>query len=131
VQDKLEQVIMANAPTRTRLTQVSDRDRHLFHFGTETTIGDSQQHKIQCLLDFLTKKIITLYQPTAINTAGTFRLDKGNEIIGAVSGKDYTLVLTDSSAYVIQYVGPPLYFFSVRQVGTNCGLVGHERFILF
>ena len=31
---------------------------------------------------------------------------KGNEIVGAVSGKDYTLVLTDSSAYVIQYVGP-------------------------
>jgi hypothetical protein len=22
------------------LTQVSDRDRHVFHFGTETTIGD-------------------------------------------------------------------------------------------
>ena len=27
-------------PTASRLTQVSDRDRHLFHFGTETTIGD-------------------------------------------------------------------------------------------
>ena len=26
--------IMANAPTRTRLTQVSDTDRHVFHFGT-------------------------------------------------------------------------------------------------
>ena len=27
-------------PTASRLTLVSDRDRHLFHFGTETTIGD-------------------------------------------------------------------------------------------
>ena len=27
-------------PTATRMTLVSDRDRHLFHFGTETTIGD-------------------------------------------------------------------------------------------
>ena len=31
---------MSGAPTKTRLTQVSDRDRHVFHFGTETTIGD-------------------------------------------------------------------------------------------
>ena len=28
-----------NNPTATRFTLVSDRDRHLFHFGTETTIG--------------------------------------------------------------------------------------------
>ena len=32
---------MSGAPTKTRLTQVSDRDRHVFHFGTETTIGDT------------------------------------------------------------------------------------------
>jgi len=31
--------IMTGAPTSSRLTQVSDRDRHVFHFGTETTIG--------------------------------------------------------------------------------------------
>jgi hypothetical protein len=31
---------MSGAPTKTILTQVSDRDRHVFHFGTETTIGD-------------------------------------------------------------------------------------------
>ena len=27
-------------PTASRFTLVSDRDRHLFHFGTETTIGN-------------------------------------------------------------------------------------------
>jgi hypothetical protein len=117
-------VIMANAPTRTRLTQVSDRDRHVFHFGTETTIGDSTTQD-PMFIRFSDQENFNVYQPTATNTAGTFRLDKGNEIIGAVSGKDYTLVLTDSSAYVIQYVGPP-YTFSVRQVGTNCGLIGQN-----
>ena len=35
-------------PTATRFTLVSDRDRHLFHFGTETTIG-TPATKIQCL----------------------------------------------------------------------------------
>jgi hypothetical protein len=116
--------IMANAPTRTRLTQVSDRDRHVFHFGTETTIGDSTTQD-PMFIRFSDQENFNVYQPTATNTAGTFRLDKGNEIVGAVSGKDYTLVLTDSSAYVIQYVGPP-YTFSVRQVGTNCGLIGQN-----
>jgi hypothetical protein len=117
-------VVMANAPTKTILTQVSDRDRHLFHFGTETTIGDTSTFD-PMFIRFSNQEDFNTYQPTATNTAGTFRLDKGNEIIGAVSGKDYTLVLTDSSAYVIQYVGPP-FTFSVRQVGTNCGLVGQN-----
>ena len=117
-------VVMANAPTKTILTQVSDRDRHLFHFGTETTIGDTTTFD-PMFIRFSNQEDFNTYNPTATNTAGTFRLDKGNEIIGAVSGKDYTLVLTDSSAYVIQYVGPP-FTFSVRQVGTNCGLIGQN-----
>ena len=116
--------VMSGAPTKTRLTQVSDRDRHVFHFGTETTIGDSTTQD-PMFIRFSDQENFNVYQPTAINTAGTFRLDKGNEIIGAVSGKDYTLVLTDTSAYVIQFVGPP-FTFSVRQVGTNCGLIGQN-----
>ena len=117
-------VVMANAPTKTKLTQVSDRDRHLFHFGTETTIGNSTTQD-PMFIRFSNQEDFNTYQPTATNTAGTFRLDKGNEIIGAVSGKDYTLVLTDLAAYVIQYVGPP-FTFSVRQMGTNCGLIGQN-----
>ncbi len=117
-------VVMSGAPTKTRLTQVSDRDRHVFHFGTETTIGDSTTQD-PMFIRFSDQENFNVYQPTATNTAGTFRLDKGNEIIGAVSGKDYTLVLTDTSAYVIQFVGPP-FTFSIRQVGTNCGLIGQN-----
>jgi len=116
--------VMSGAPTSTRLTQVSDRDRHLFHFGTETTIGDPSTVD-PMFIRFSNQEDYNTYQPTATNTAGTFRLDKGNKIMGAVSGKDYTLVLTDSSAYVIQYVGPP-FTFSVKQVGTNCGLIGQH-----
>jgi len=111
-------------PTASRLTQVSDRDRHLFHFGTETTIGDPTTQD-PMFIRFSNQEDLNDYSPTAVNTAGTFRLDKGNRIVGAVSGKDYTLVLTDSSAYVIQFVGPP-FTFSVRQVGTNCGLIGQH-----
>ena len=111
-------------PTATRLTQVSDRDRHVFHFGTETTIGNTATQD-PMFIRFSNQEDLNTYTPTATNTAGTFRLDKGNKIVGAVSGKDYTLVLTDTSAYVIQFVGPP-FTFSVRQVGTNCGLMAQH-----
>jgi hypothetical protein len=74
---------------------------------------------------FSNQEDYSTYQPTATNTAGTFRLDTGNKIVAAVQGKDYVFVLTDSAAYVIQFVGPP-FTFSVRQVGTNCGCIGQN-----
>jgi hypothetical protein len=116
--------LMSGAPTKTRLTLVSDRDRHLFHFGTETTIGDPLTQD-PMFIRFSNQEDYTTYQPTATNTAGTFSLDTGNRIVAAVQGKDYVFVLTDSAAYVIQFVGPP-FTFSVRQVGTNCGCIGQN-----
>ena len=113
-----------NNPTKSRLTLVSDRDRHLFHFGTETTIG-SPSTQDPMFIRFSNQEDLNNYQPTATNTAGTFRLDTGNFISAAVQGKDYVFVLTDNAAYVIQFVGPP-FTFSVRQVGTNCGCIGQN-----
>ena len=116
--------IMSGAPTASALTLVSDRDRHLFHFGTETTIGTPSTQD-PMFIRFSNQEDYNTYTPTATNTAGTFRLDAGNKIVGAISGKDYVFVLTDTAAYVIQFVGPP-FTFSVRQVGTNCGLISQH-----
>ena len=117
-------VVTTNNPTATRITIVSDRDRHLFHLGTETTIGDPSTQD-PMFVRFSNQEDLDTYQPTATNTAGTFRLDTGNQIRAAIQGKDYIFVVTDLAAYVIQYVGPP-YTFSVRQVGTNCGCIGQH-----
>ena len=114
--------VTTSNPTVSFMTIVSDRDRHLFHLGTETTIGDSSTQD-KMFIRFSNQEDLNEYTPTAINTAGTFRLDAGSEIRAAVAGKDYTLILTDRAAYVAQYVGPP-YTFSIRQVGTNCGCMG-------
>jgi hypothetical protein len=113
-----------NNPTATRFTLVSDRDRHLFHFGTETTIGDTTTQD-PMFVRFSNQEDLNTYTPTATNTAGTFRLDTGNEIRAALQGKDYVFVITDLAAYVIQFVGPP-FTFSVRQVGTNCGCISQH-----
>jgi hypothetical protein len=113
-----------NNPTASRMTLVSDRDRHLFHFGTETTVGTPATQD-PMFVRFSNQEDLNTYLPTATNTAGTFRLDTGNEIRVAIQGKDYVFVITDLAAYVVQFVGPP-FTFSVRQVGTNCGCIGQH-----
>jgi hypothetical protein len=115
---------ISNNPTKSVMTIVSDRDRHLFHLGTETTIGSpSTQDKM--FIRFSDQENRSVYQPTSVNTAGTFQLDSGTEIRGAVQGKDFTFVGTDTSAYIMQFVGPP-FTFSIRQVGSNCGVLGQN-----
>ena len=116
-----------NNPTKSIMTVVSDRDRHLFHLGTETTIGSSTTQD-PMFIRFSNQEDLNTYNPTATNTAGTFRLDSGNEIRAAVNGKDYILILTDTAAYVAQFVGPP-FTFSIRQVGVNCGCMGQNSVV--
>jgi hypothetical protein len=119
--------IVSGAPTTSIMSIVSDRDRHLFLMGTETTIGTPSTQD-PMFIRFSNQEDINTYAPTVTNTAGTFRLDTGNEVRGAIQGKDYIFVLTDQAAYVIQFVGPP-FTFSVRQVGTNCGCIGQHAII--
>ena len=116
--------IVSGAPTKSLMSLVSDRDRHLFLMGTLDNLSDStSQNKMY--IRFSNQEDINTWAPTATNTAGTFLIDQGNEIITAVQGKDYVLVLTDQAAYQIQFVGPP-YTFSIRQVGSNCGCLGQH-----
>jgi hypothetical protein len=116
--------IVSGAPTKSVMSIVSERDRHLIILGTETTIG-SPTYQDKMFIRFSDQEDINDYAPTSINTAGTFRLDSGVKIIGAAKAKDYILILTDTSAYVMQFVGPP-FTFSIRQVGSNCGAIGQH-----
>jgi len=119
--------ILSGAPTKSVMSIVSDRDRHLIILGTETTIGSaSTQDKM--FIRFSDQESLTDYIATSVNTAGSFRIDSGTKIIGAAKGKDYILILTDTSAYLMQFVGPP-FTFSIRQVGSNCGCVGQHSIV--
>jgi len=119
--------VISGAPTKSVMSIVSDRDRHLFLLGTESTLGDASTQD-PMFIRFSNQEDFNTWAPTATNTAGTFRLDTGNFIVGAIQGKDYIFVLTNSAAYVIQFVGPP-FVFSVRQVGTNCGCISQNSIV--
>jgi hypothetical protein len=116
--------VVSGAPTASMMSIVSERDRHLFMLGTETTIGNADTQD-KMFIRFSDQEDITSYAPTSINTAGTLRLDSGTKIVGAVPGKDYILILTNTSAYAVQFVGPP-FTFSIQQVGSNCGAIGQN-----
>jgi len=119
--------LISGAPTKSVMSMVSDRDRHLIVLGTETTIG-SPTTQDKMFIRFSDQESLTDYTATSTNTAGSFRIDSGTKIVGAAKAKDYILILTDTSAYLMQFVGPP-FTFSIRQVGSNCGCIGQHSIV--
>ena len=118
--------VISNAPIQSVMTVVSDRDRHLIHLGTETTIGTSSQDKM--FIRFADQENFSDYTPTSVNTAGTFRIDSGTKIVGAVNAGTFILILTDTAAYTMQFVGSP-FTFAIQQVGANCGLISQHAMV--
>ena len=62
------------------------------------------------------------WTPDATNQAGFIRLSHGSEIITSVQTRQELFVLTDSSAYSLQYQGPP-YVWSSQLMGDNISIV--------
>ena len=111
-----------NNPTATRVTLVSPTTRHLIHLGTETTIGSASTQD-DMFIRFSDQEDINDYVATAINSAGSQRLQDGTKIVGALKAKETILVWTDNALYTMKFIGAP-FTFGFEQVGTNCGLIG-------
>ena len=116
-----------NNPTATRVTLVSPTTRHLIHLGTETVIGDTTTQD-DMFIRFSDQEDINDYTPTAINSAGTQRLQDGTKIVGSLKAKETILVWTDNALYTMKFIGAP-FTFGFEQVGTNCGLIGKNAAI--
>jgi len=114
--------VISQAPTNSRFNLVSMPDRHIFLFGTETTIGDSSTQD-DLFLRFSSQEDFTTWTPTATNTSGSFRIQDGSKIVAAVRSRNAVLVWTDNSLHALQFVGAP-FTFSLVELGANCGAVG-------
>jgi hypothetical protein len=117
--------IIANCPTASLQTLVSTPDRHLIAFGTETTIGTASTQDDMYIRwsDQESIDASTSWTPSATNTSGTQRLADGTRIVSAIRGRDAIYIWTDTSLFIMRFVGAP-FVFSFQQVGTNCGLIG-------
>jgi hypothetical protein len=67
----------------------------------------------------------TDWQPTATNQAGSFRLSRGNRIVGGVQAPVGALLWTDIDVWNVTYIGFPLVF-GFLQIGSNCGLIAQK-----
>tara|TARA_R110002051_G_scaffold151179_4_gene223738 strand:- start:346 stop:2181 length:1836 start_codon:yes stop_codon:yes gene_type:complete len=116
--------IISQAPTSSRFNLVSPTDRHVFLFGTETTIGSTSTTD-PLFLRWSSQEDYTTWTPTAVNTAGSFRIQDGSKIMAATRSRGAILVWTDTSLHGMQFVGPP-FTFSLSQIGANCGAVSNH-----
>ena len=119
--------VTTSAPTASRAMMMSPVTRHLVLFGTETTIADTSTQD-DMFIRFSDQETINDFAPTAINSAGSQRLQDGTKIMGAIKAKDNILVWTDTSLYTMKHVGSP-FTFGFEQVGTNCGLIGQNAVV--
>jgi hypothetical protein len=114
--------LLTYAPTQSNYMIVSGVDRHLIFLGTQTTPGTTSTYDPMVVL-FGAQESVTDFIPTAVNDAGFQRLTDGNSIVTAVRTRGDIGIFTNTSMHAMQYVGPP-YTFSIKNVGSNCGIVG-------
>ncbi len=112
------------APTIALQILVSDIDRHIICFGADP-INDSNQRTSSSdplFICWSDQENATQWEPLPDNTAGSFRLSSGSQIIGAVRARQETLVWTDTALYSMSFVGQP-FTFGVNLVNEGVGLI--------
>jgi len=109
----------SDPPAQANQVMVSDRDRHVIAFGA-TPQGGSELDPM--LIRFSDQENPAEWTASATNTAGDLVLGSGSEIVVAVETRQQTLVLTDTAAYSMQYLGPPFTFGATR-ISDNTSII--------
>jgi hypothetical protein len=105
---------------------VSDASRYVIFFGT-TAENDTTLDPV--LIRWSDAGFPALWDPNATNpagdasTSGSIRLSHGSKIVTAIQSRQEILVITDSSIYSMQYVGPP-YIWGIQLLGDNISIAG-------
>ena len=107
-------------PTVAKQVLVSDRDRHVLAFGCDPQATPGTQDPLT--IRFSSQESLTDWAATATNSAGELRLGSGSEIIRAVETRQQILVLTDTTLYAMQYLGPP-FTFGVGSISENISIL--------
>lgn len=110
--------LISQAPATAKGVIVSVEDRHMIALGAHDGAADDP-----LLVRWCSQEDYTDWTPTLTNTAGSKRLDAGNEILCAAKVRGETIIFTDSTLFSMTFVGPPDTF-GFRTLGDNGNLVG-------
>jgi len=112
--------LLTTAPLVNHGTLVTMPSRQLVAYGsTLTGIQDP------LLVRWSDAGDLNVWQATANNQAGSYRIPEGSTIVGALQGPQQVLIWTDLSLWSMQYVGAPLVF-SFNKLADGVGLIGKK-----
>lgn len=93
-----------DVPSLINQIMVSDQTRIVIAFGCNDYAASTLD---PLLVRWSAQESYTNWTPAATNQAGSYRLSRGSEIIGAKQTRQEILVWTDAAVYSMQYLGPP------------------------
>ena len=110
----------SDVPLYQNFLLVSDVSRFVLVFGTND-ITDSILDPM--LIRWSDQEDPVQWTPAPTNQAGSLRLSHGSQIVTAVQTRQEIVVFTDSSAYSLQYLGPP-FIWGSQLLGDNLSIMG-------
>lgn len=104
--------VLTNAPTGNQGVLVTD-ERFVMCFGSSSTA-----RKVQ----WSSQEAPTVWTPASTNSAGSLEIASDGKIRAGIVVRGQILIITDSSAHALSYVGSPFYY-TQETVGSNCGII--------
>jgi hypothetical protein len=108
---------------------VSDASRFLIVFGTNDPNSASPNTLDPMFIRWSDQEDPFTWIPSVTNQAGSLRLSHGSEIITYVQTRQEIVVLTDSSVYSLQYLGPP-YVWGSQLLGDNISVMSPNSVVI-
>ena len=105
---------------------VSDASRFVIVFGTND-YGSSTMDPM--LIRWSAQGDPFNWTPDATSQAGFTRLSHGSQIVTYIQTRQEIVVLTDSSVYSLQYLGPP-YVWQSQLLGDNISIIGPNAAVI-
>lgn len=114
---------ITQAPDTAEAIIVSPEDRFLIALGAYDGANDDPM-----LVAWCDQEDYTVWTPSATNQAGDKRLDAGTRLMAGVFVRGQILILSDTAAYSMQYIGYPEVF-SFRHLASECGLIAPNALV--
>lgn len=104
---------------------VATPERHAVLFGCSSL--NSLNNFDPMLVRWSDVEDFTIWNATSTNSAGSFRLQGGTQIMGAFNTQLATLIWTDTALHSMQFISLP-YVYSFKQIGAQCGLIAPHSY---
>ena len=117
---------IVDVPTAVNSFTVSDSSRFVIAFGCND-YGETAIDPL--LIRWSAQDDLYNWTPDPTNQAGFVRVSHGSEIVATVQTRQEFFVLTDSSAYSLQYLGPP-YVWVPQLLGDNLSIMSPNAAII-